>query len=181
MLETLLHRNSHPALTNPGPSSDELDRILAAGLQAPDHGRLRPWRFVVIEGERRQAFGEVLRKSLHLAGQPTPAQEEKALGAPLRAPLIIAGLLNQKPSDKVPRAEQLAAVAAALYGMQLAAEAMGYGNIWRTGTYAQDPHVVSALGGASGDEVVGFLYIGTRIGEPKSRGEDPLADVVSFF
>ncbi len=63
-LDTLLHRNSHPRLTEPGPDADQLQTILQAALRAPDHGRLRPWRFVVISGDRRAALGECFQRSL---------------------------------------------------------------------------------------------------------------------
>ena len=180
-LDTLLNRNSHPRLTEPGPDADQLQTILQAALRAPDHGRLRPWRFVVISGDRRAALGECFHQSLKLKGVTDDAQLTKALNAPLRAPLVLAGLLHAVDHEKIPRDEQGHAVAASLYAAQLAADALGFGCVWRTGGYATDPHVVEALGGNPGDQVIGFLYIGTRDGPSKLLSEEPLESLVSYF
>jgi nitroreductase len=179
MLHTLQNRNSHPRLTAPAPSSDELEQILLAGLRAPDHGRLRPWEFVAVSGDRRQTLGEIFERSLLMTKpEATAAEREKARNAPLRAPLVIAGLLKPKVHPKVPRVEQVASVACALHGMLLATESLGYGGVWRTGNYARDPSVIAALGGDPGDEVIGFLYIGTREGESKPLPEETVS---SYF
>jgi nitroreductase len=100
-LDTLLHRNSHPRLTDPGPDADQLQTILQAALRAPDHGRLRPWRFVVITGDRRAVLGECFQRSLVLKGITDAAQLTKAENAPLRAPLVLAGLLHAVAHEKV--------------------------------------------------------------------------------
>lgn len=181
MIELLLSRNSHARLIEPGPTAQQMDTILRAALRAPDHGHLRPWRFLVIEGERRAALGEVFRRSAALNGVNDEALLSKASNAPLRAPTILAGLLCHQPHATISREEQGRAVAAALYGAQLAAEAMGFGVIWRTGGYATDPEVVSALGGAAGDEVVGFLYIGTREGPSKVLPETAVEKFCNLF
>ena len=163
----LTERVSHASLGLPGPSRGELDTIIRAGMRAPDHGMLRPWHFVIVEGERREALGVVLQKSLRLRGVTDDAQLAKALKAPLRAPVIIAVLLQFKEHPKIERNEQIGSAAAATYAMSLAANALGFGSMWRTGVYATDPHVISALGGAEQDEVIGFLYLGTREGPSK--------------
>lgn len=180
-LDTLLNRNSHPRLTGPGPDATQLQMILQAASRAPDHGRLRPWRFVVIAGERRLSLGECFRESLALKGVVDEVQLEKAAKAPLRAPLLVAGLLHPVEHEKISRDEQGHAVAAALHAAQLAADALGFGCVWRTGGYATDPHVVEALGGDPGDQVIGFLYIGTREGPSKLLVEEPLESLVSYF
>lgn len=180
---TALHgRNSHGRLQEPGPDAEALDNMLRAALRAPDHGHLRPWRFVVIEGERRAALGEIFEQSLLLA-QPhaTDAERNKARQAPLRAPVIVAGLLHQVEHSKIPRVEQVASVAAALHGLQLAAEAQGFGAMWRTGGYARDPHVIAALGGRPSDEVIGFVYLGTRTGPSKPLPDVAVEDFVRHF
>jgi len=180
-IDILLQRNSHSRLVEPGPDGAALDTILRAAQRAPDHGHLRPWRFVLIAGTRREALGECFVASLELKGGTDPAQLDKALKAPLRAPVIIAGLLHATDHPKISRDEQAHAVAAALHGAQLAAESLGFGSIWRTGGYATDPHVVGALGGEPGDQVIGFLYIGTKEGPSKVLPEPSLESVVSNF
>ena len=180
-LDTLLHRNSHPRLIDPGPDADQLQTILQAALRAPDHGRLRPWRFVVVTGDRRAVLGECFQHSLVLKGITDEAQLTKAANAPLRAPLALAGRVHAVAHEKIPRDEQAHAVAASLHAAQLAADALGFGCVWRTGGYATDPHVVEALGGDPGDQVIGFLYIGTRDGPSKLIPEESLESLVSYF
>ena len=180
-IDTLLNRNSHARLVDPGPDADELNTILQAALRAPDHGRLRPWRFVVVTGERRQALGDVFVQSLRLKGVSDSAKLEKAANAPLRAPLIIAGLLHAVAHPKIAREEQAHAVAAALSAAQLAAESLGVGSMWRTGGYATDPSVIEALGGDVGDQVIGFLYLGTREGPQKILPEESLETFIRYF
>jgi len=181
ILDTLLNRNSHPRLTEPGPDADQLQTILQAALRAPDHGRLRPWRFVVIAGDRRAVLGECFQHSLKLKGVTDDAQLKKALNAPLRAPLVLAGLLRAVDHKKISRDEQGHAVAAALHAAQLAADALGFGCVWRTGGYATDPQVVEALGADPADQVIGFLYVGTRDGPSKLLSDEPLESFVSYF
>jgi len=182
ILEALEQRNSHARLTDPGPDNEALARILRAGLRAPDHGRLRPWRFCVIAEEARQRLGEVFVEGLLLRDPSADgAAQNKAQAAPMRAPVIIAGLLHAQQHPKVPRVEQVASVAAALHGMSLAAEALGFGSIWRTGAYARDPAVITALGGEAGDEVIGFLYVGTREGPSKPIPEADLNEFVRYL
>ena len=180
-LDTLLNRNSHPRLTEPGPDPEQLNVILRSAMRAPDHGRLRPWRFVVIAGERREALGRCFQASLRLRGVADKAQLTKAASAPMRAPIIIAGLLRAVAHEKISRDEQGHAVAAALHGAQLAADALGFGCVWRTGGYATDPYVIEALGGAADDQVIGFLYVGTREGPSKVLADEPVESLVSYL
>ncbi|MEK9542371.1 MAG: nitroreductase family protein [Luminiphilus sp.] len=182
VLHALQQRNSHGKLSEPGPDGEQLDAIIAAGLRAPDHGRLRPWHFVAIQGERRAVLGETFERALLLTHpDATPAECDKARAAPLRAPLIIAGLLKPVEHPKVPRVEQVASVACALHSMSLAAEALGFGTMWRTGRYAQDAVVVTELGGQPGDEIIGFLYMGTRQGEAKPLPDVQIESHLNFY
>ena len=126
-------------------------------------------------------LGECFQHSLVLKGIADEAQLTKAANAPLRAPLVLAGLLHAVAHEKIPRDEQAHAVAASLHAAQLAADALGFGCVWRTGGYATDPHVVEALGGDPGDQVIGFLYIGTRHGPSKLIPEESLESLVSYF
>ena len=181
VLTTLTARVSHGSLEAPGPTADEIELITRAALRAPDHALLRPWRFIAVEGDRREALGVVLHESLRLRGVTDEAQLAKALKAPLRAPLIVAIMLDYKVHPKVDRTEQVGSAAAATYAMSLAANALGYGTMWRTGQYATDPHVVEALGGSAHDEVIGFLYVGTRKGPSKNLPELDPNDFLTHF
>lgn len=181
VLTTLTERVSHGSLEAPGPTADEIELITRAALRAPDHALLRPWRFIAVEGDRREALGVVLHESLRLRGVTDEAQLAKALKAPLRAPLIVAIMLDYKVHPKVDRTEQVGSAAAATYAMSLAANALGYGTMWRTGQYATDPHVVETLGGSPQDEVIGFLYVGTQKGPSKNLPELDPSDFLTHF
>ena len=180
-IHTLLNRSSHSKLVEPGPNAEGLQDIIGAALRAPDHGRLRPWRFLIVEGDRRRELGEIFARSLSLNGVAESAAIERAKNAPLRAPTILVALLHYQPHPKISRAEQGYAVAAALHAAQLACESAGFGSMWRTGGYATDPEVISALGGEPEDEVIGFLYIGTRHGPSKVLSEESVETYARHF
>ncbi|TXS92734.1 nitroreductase [Parahaliea maris] len=169
LLTLLQQRNSAPRLTEPGPAEEELREMIAAGTRAPDHAWLRPWRFISIAGERREAFGEVLERCL-LARNPEAdaAARDKARSAPLRAPLLLVVVTRLTEHPKVPAVEQRQSAGCAAQGILLAAEALGYAGIWRTGDAAFDPAVMQALGLSDNEEITGFLYLGTRASAPKS-------------
>lgn len=169
ILEAIQSRNSSPRLSAPGPSDDELQQIMQCALRSPDHAWLRPWRFVRIAEDRRIAFGQRLEASL-LRTNPDAddAAREKARKAPLRAPQLIVVMATYKEHPKVPHWEQKVSAGCAAFSMMLAAEAFGYAAVWRTGSYTEDPELVTELGGKAGDEVVAFLYVGTRDCPPKN-------------
>lgn len=165
-LAAIAARRSIGRLLPPGPSGPQLDRILVAATSAPDHEELRPWRFVVLAGEAKDAFGQVLADAYvarsHRAGiEPTPGQAAKERAKLDRAPTVVVVAAEPQESAKVPFVEQLAATAAAAYAALLAATALGLGSMWRTGPAAYDPAVRSALGLSPDAAVVGFLYLGT--------------------
>ncbi len=164
-LECLLSRTSAPTLSTPGPNRADLDTMLQAAVRAPDHGRLRPWRFVIIPEEQRTRFGAVLADSLHRR-EPSASPEalQRESGKAMRAPVIVVVAAHAARGHKIPVVEQLAATAAAAENIMLAAHALGFGAVWKTGAPAYDPSVRQALGLDGEDEIVGFLYLGTRAG-----------------
>lgn len=168
-LDFLNQRNSAPRLQEPGPDDAQLQDMLRAALRSPDHAWLRPWRFVSFQGDRRRDVGELFLQSL-LRSNPDSdaAAREKALGAALRAPLVIAVFAVIKEHPKVPPWEQKVSAGCAAFSVSLAAEALGFGCVWRTGAYAEDKQMLSDLGGKDNEECVAFLYIGTRSSPPKA-------------
>ena len=164
-LELMLSRESALKLESPGPSAGELDRIFASAVRAPDHGRLRPWHFVVIGEAQRAAFGAVMADSLR---RRDPAASDEALqrerDKAFRAPVIVVVGAKVRKGHKIPEIEQIASASAAAQTIMLAAPALGYGAVWKTGAPAYDPAVKAALGLAGEDEIIGFLYIGTDLG-----------------
>jgi nitroreductase len=168
ILQFLQQRNSSPKLTTPGPCAAELEHILRAALRAPDHAWLRPSRFITIAQERRVAFGELLERCLLLRNPDADeAARTKARNAPLRAPLLVVAVVKVTLHPKVPPIEQRFSGACAAQAVLLAAEASGFAGIWRTGEAAYDRAVMSGLGLAEDEEIIAFLYIGSRNGSAK--------------
>lgn len=168
---TLLQtRNSVAALSDPGPSAEQIQVLLSAAVRAPDHARLRPWRFLTISGDDRQALGQLFvdatQQRLQRAGDPLLDDTgcARLAAKPLRAPLIVVVIARVTEHPKVPPVEQLLSAGCAAHGILLAAHAMGFGAIWRTGANAFDPTVASGLGLGPGEQIVGYLYLGTPVG-----------------
>jgi len=168
----------------PAPNEADLDMILRAGAVAPDHNELRPWKFVVLEGDAKVAFGGVLgdayRARAQAAGKDiVPAKEEKERTKLGRAPMVVIVCAVNRGEDTIPFIEQYAAAAAASQNMLLAATALGYGSMWRTGDPAYDEDVKKAIGLTKQDAIVGFLYLGTpNEGGDKQPNEANLDDLV---
>jgi nitroreductase len=173
-LTALQTRTAAPRLTEPAPSAAQLDEILKAGLRAPDHGMLRPWRFLVIEGDARQKLAQLF---VDATKPDTEERKQKLLTTPMRAPLIIVAVATIK-EGKILASEQVCSTAAAIQNMAVACHALGYGSIWLTGGVAYDPRVKVALGLKETDEIVGYLYVGTPTVQDRPVPQHNLADFV---
>ncbi len=165
-LSAILARRSIPRLVEPGPSGEGLERILEAAAAAPDHGELRPWKLIVLEGRGKESFGQVLADAYlarceALGAAPTEGQLTKERTKLGRAPVVLVMAAVHRHSDKIPWEEQFASGAAAAQNALVAATALGYGSMWRTGDAASDLRVKTALGLSPHDAIVGFLYLGT--------------------
>jgi nitroreductase len=165
-IEAILARRSIGRLVAPGPAGDDLRQILEAAVAAPDHGELCPWKLVVLEGEAKEAFGHVLADAYlarceALGAAPTDGQLNKERTKLGRAPIVLVVAAVHRHSDRIPWEEQYASAAAAAENALIAATALGYGSMWRTGDAAFDLHVKQALGLGPHDAIVGFLYLGT--------------------
>jgi nitroreductase len=181
-LELLLGRDSALRLEAPGPDPDALDTIFRSALRAPDHGRLRPWRFVVIPEEARERFGEVLAASLQRREpDATPESLARERQKALRAPVIVVVAARLKPSEKIPEVEQIVSAGAAAQNVMLAVHALGFGAMWRTGAPAYDPAVKQALQLHPSDAILGFIYIGTRVGGASPLPRPVPEDFVSVW
>ena len=175
-IEVMLSRATIGALKDPAPSPAEMERIVAAGLRAPDHGKLRPWRFVTIQGEARARFADMCLAALRAReSDATDAEADRMRGKLTSPPLILVLGMHLTETPKVPETEQVQAVAAAAVNMLNAAHALGYGGKWVTGPNAYDPAVAAGLGFSAPDRVVGFLYLGTPAGDPLP-GRQPVTE-----
>jgi nitroreductase len=180
-IEALHTRNSAPRLTG-DVSTDTLEEILKAGLRAPDHAQLRPWRIVVIKGEARAALGELFARAKLTSDHDHPAEKlAKLKSKPLRAPVIIAVAAKITEHPKVPEVEQLLSAGAVVQNMLIAAHALGLGAMWRTGGMAYDHVVKEGLGFEENDQIVGFLYLGEIDGRVKPLPDLSPGDFVSHW
>lgn len=180
LIEGIASRTSALKLTEPGPTRSHIEQIIHAGTRAPDHGRLRPWRFLVVEGDARKKIGEAMANILRTK-MPDATQEQLDVeaGKVMRAPTII--VVGAKISKaKIPEIEQVSAVAAGVQNMFLTAHALGYGAMWKTGAVAYDRNVKAMLGLAPEDHIVGLLYLGTTA-QPGPLIAAPTEGVVTWL
>lgn len=179
-LDLLLNRVSVTRLFEPAPDEAQLDLLFRAALRAPDHGQLRPWRFLVIQGAAREQLGELFVEALRLS-EPDCSGEavQKARKMPLRAPMLVVVIARLQPHPKVPESEQVLAAACAAHGLLLAAHAQGLGAVWRTGAFAYDEHVAQGLELATDERLLGFIYLGTPEGRLRTPPALEPADFVS--
>jgi nitroreductase len=178
-MNVMLSWASVSRLREPAPRGRDLDNILEAALRAPDHGRLRPWRFVLIRDKARIAFANVVEGALRRR-QPevSEALVERQRRKLIDAPLIIALGVNVRPEQSIPEVEQLLSVGAAAMNILNAIHALGFGGIWVTGPNSYDPHIAATLGFRAPDRLVGFLLVGTPIDEPPLPIRPDLSDHV---
>jgi len=176
--EFLLNRSSEPRLEAPAPDRSTLEQAFACAARAPDHALLRPWRYLVIEGEGLSQLGDLFASTC-----PNNADEqeiEKLRRAPLRAPMIIVGIACPSEHPKVPEIEQVLSAGAGMSFLELALQEAGYGVMWRTGAIAYHPAVKEGLGLAENESIIGFLYTGTVASEkprvPRPGVEDFVSD-----
>ena len=164
----------------PGPDDESLKEIMKAGMRVPDHGRLTPWRFIVIRGEARAKLGEVIASSFKTK-KPDAIEEEIEIERERlsRAPVVVAVISKVRKEHKIPEWEQVLSSGAACQTMLIAAQSMGYAAQWLTEWYAYDADVKQAIGAEPGDEIAGFLYLGSGVGELKDRVRPEYDEIVS--
>ncbi|WP_428820709.1 nitroreductase family protein [Microbulbifer sp. MCCC 1A16149] len=175
-LEALHNRVSIGVLGEPAPNSQQREAIFRSALRAADHGNLRPWRFLVVEGEARARMGEIYLEASQ-SGEPlSEAQRERTLAMPLRAPLVVVAITRLQEHPKVPYNEQRMSTAGAVQAMLTAAFAEGVGAYWRTGALAENRAVAEGLGLAENEEISGFIYMGTPQKPPRPAPDLAVAD-----
>ena len=168
-------RRSAPAqaLTDPGPSPAEVERILQLGARTPDHGKLFPWRFVVMGPESRAKLAEQLRP---LAGrQADPGKAGKVLSKLTAPPVSILVVSTPVEGHKVPVWEQQLSAGAVCMNLEHAANALGYSVSWITDWYSYDPQALEVLDVQAGEQVAGFIHIGTLAEAPLERPRPDVA------
>lgn len=174
-LTALQTRVSVSRVCAPGPDEHTLLQIFKAGFRTADHGLLRPWRFLSIQGKSLDRLADLFAQATLADAPDTSAAElHNIRSKALRAPLIIVGIASPKEHPKVPLAEQLLSAGGALQNMLTAAHALGVGAIWRTGPMASHPVVLQGLNLSSHESVIGFIYMGTIDGPTRELREEPV-------
>ena len=151
---------------------DLIEKLLDAGNQAPNHYKVRPWRFFVLTGNGRNKLGDVMSASFADRNPGLPPEGlAKTRALPLRAPLVIVVGVDKPVETKVLELENLSAASAACQNILLAAHALGLGAKWRTGEWARDSKVKEFFGLTTAQYIAGFIYVGypELVSEPAPR------------
>ncbi len=177
-LALLAARRSSSAqmLAAPGPSAEQVDDLIRLAARVPDHGKLTPWRFVIMQGQPKAELVERLR--VLAANQPNSDKALAALGKLAIPPTSIMVVSSPKPGS-IPQWEQQMSAGAVCMIMLIAAEAMGFGANWITDWYAYDVQARAALGLEPGEQVAGFIHLGSAPELPLERVRPELAKLVS--
>ncbi|MGB3291134.1 MAG: nitroreductase [Burkholderiaceae bacterium] len=171
-IDYLLSRRSAKFVRAPGPSEEELARILQAAMSAPDHGQLRPWRFALIRGQALGRLADMAMDAIKSAGRPpTPEKEASNRRWLAQVPLLIAVACRlDHANTKIPEHERMLATGAAVANILNAAHMLGYTAFWSTGLGTYVDGVGEALGFDGLDyRFMGFVSIGTLIDAPPAR------------
>jgi nitroreductase len=182
-LAALNQRISTPSrqLGEPGPTAEQLDRLLGAAIRVPDHGKLTPWRMLLVRGDDRIRLGEKLA-AIHERNDPDVApsalakDRERYTFAPLIV-IVIARVEDDHP--KVPAQEQILSAGCVAQNLLIGAQLLGLSAQWLTGWAAYDTDVAALLGMSQSERVIAFVHIGTAQERPHERARPLLADIVA--
>ena len=166
----------------PGPSVEQLDTILKTAARVPDHGKLVPWRLIVLEGDGRKRAGEILRAA-YPSEDPAATEAKLQLESErfLRSPVVVAVIFSPKESTKAPEWEQTLSAGACCYNLCLAANSLGFATTWITEWYAYNKSVAEGFGLNDTERFAGFVYIGTGTEPPEERDRPDMAQIVKRF
>lgn len=182
-IEFLATRRSRPAKTLRAPAPDRaaLEPLLTAAVRVPDHGKLEPWRLVVVEGAALTRLAGMAKAHAERIGLPEE-QAAKGIGQFSQSPLCVAVIGVPRPTDKVPAIEQTLSVGCVCYGLVNAALAAGWGASWLTGWVAHDAAFTrQAFDLAEGEWVAGLVHIGTEGAEPPERPRPDLSAITTWM
>jgi nitroreductase len=178
-----VHQNIHQRqsighLVEPAPSSQQLQKAFSC-LTAPDHHRLKPTRFIVIQPEQRANFGESLSQALADLGETDPVQLDRVKQHPFRAPLLVIAVTQFQDHPKAPLFEQTLSSGAAIQNFLLSLQVQGFASMWRSGAVVESTWLKHHLGLADRDLISGIIYIGTAAKAIAPRAEMVISDFVT--
>lgn len=183
MLDFLSRRRSSKikAIGEPGPSPEQLETILRTAARVPDHGKLAPWRFIVLTGDARSKAGALLRDAwLHEDPAAAPAKLDLEAERFLRAPAVVAVVSSLK-DGKAPEWEQVLSAGACCFNLCLAANAQGFATTWLSEWYSYNPVFQKAMGLTPNERFAGFIYIGTAQTPPEERERPDMASITKYW
>lgn len=169
-------------LITPGPDKEELRQILEVGMRVPDHGKLAPWRFVVVEKDVQATLGDAAAQAYIKEKPEASALELEAIRSfPSQAPVVVIVLSRLNTARAIPEWEQRLSAGAACQNMMIAAHALGYLGSWLTGWSAYSNDVVRIVGGEDGDKIAGFLFFGSSDHDLSERPRPDFDEIVSYY
>ena len=181
-LEAIQTRNSVPLLTDPAPTSEEMSEVYKGALRAPDHARLRPWKFIEVRGDSRDKLAKIFIDTATALNSDLSENEiSKLQKAPHRAPMVIILAADIKEHPKVPEIEQIISLGAAAQNILLGIHEIGYSAVWRTGNMAFNPEITKFLGLEENFKIIGYLYVGTSTGKEKPIPELEIQDFLEVW
>lgn len=178
-------RRSIGNLHEPAPSHEQIRAAIGCAATAPDHKKLRPWRFIVTEGDARQQLGQALVSAAQaqaaIEGETLSEKTlHKTANLPLRAPVIITVVTQMQAHKKVPPFEQMLSAGAAVQNLILALKAQGFSTVWRTGLLCNEPAVKAYFGIGEDDYVTAFIYTGTSPVDKDTRKSIDVEPLLRF-
>ena len=181
-----IHQNIHQRqsighLIEPAPNSEQLEKAFQAALTAPDHHRLKPTRFVIVNAEHSADFGDYLAQALADVGETDTAQLDRAKQHPFRAPMLVLALTTLQDHPKVPHFEQILSTGAAIQNLLLSLHAQGFASMWRSGAVVESNWLKQQLGLQQQDLISGIIYIGTAAKAIPPRAEIYSQDFVKIW
>jgi nitroreductase len=168
-------------MVEPAPTGNDIDALIRLAARVPDHGKLGPWRFVVIEGDARARAGVALARAIDGEDGVDSARLNAARGLFLRAPACVMVISAPKPSAKVPEWEQILSSGAVCFALLMGAHAMGYAGCWLTEWPAFDARARAALGLSEDERIAGFVYLGSAREAATERTRADAASRISRF
>jgi nitroreductase len=169
---------SAPTLTGPAPTPDELMTLMRLAARVPDHGKLNPWRFIILEGEAKAAYANAIEPLA--VDQPAPEKAQAVL-AKLRNPPLTVAVISRVTECPIPEWEQVLSAGAVCMSFLIAADAMGYAANWITDWYAYDARARALLGLEAHERVAGFIHLGTSPEPPLERVRPDVDAITTRF
>ena len=183
LIEYLKTRRSMPAfqMKEPGPTKAEIEEILTLATRVPDHGKLAPWRFIVMTGEERQRISLALSR-IARAERPDLSDEMIKVEETrfTRAPVVVAVVSKAAPHVKIPEWEQLMSAGAVCLNMVISANALGYVSNWLTEWMAYSEKAYEIIGVKPGEKIAGFVHIGSTDFPVTERPRPELSEIVTW-